>query len=120
MTKEIVYGVDDSKALTPADVRDALVTCFLRAHKEVVEDLLANSKDESNEQEFERLKLINIRQLIRIFFAKDGGDFDKPTKESLFKVIGRMKDFSASYRKPEIIEKHYNEIADLISKINTI
>jgi hypothetical protein len=109
----IIYGVDTTKPLTPYDVRDAIVECFLLAHSEALEDLKQYGK-ELTPIEFENMKKIDVRQLVRNFFIEVGGDYEHPTKESIIKVVGKLKEFSVNFRNPEIVEKHASEIMELL------
>lgn len=113
----IIYGVDTKKPFTAADVRDAIVLCFTQAHKEVLDELKKYSKEKITPQEWEEMKKINVRQLIRGFFKKVGGDYDKPTKYSLLLVINELANFASNFRSQKIIEKHYHEIQKLIDKL---
>ena len=110
----IIYGVDTTKPVTPYDVRDAIVECFILAHSEALDDL-KNYGKELTPIEFENIKEIDIRQLMRNFFSEVGGDYENPTKESIQGVIGKLKEFSVNFRNPEIIEKHASEIAELVN-----
>lgn len=53
-----------------------------------------------------------------VFFEKTGGDFNHPTKEMLEEVINQLADFSKNFRDPDVVSKHYNEIKELIDKLN--
>jgi hypothetical protein len=108
-----IYGIDLSGKVTPAMVRDAIIECFVRAHSEVLEMMKEYHKFESDEQ-FQQMKQLDVKILIKSKFDEIGADFDRPTKEDLAKVIDRLADFASNFRKPEIIKKHYNEIKQLI------
>jgi len=112
----IIYGIDTAKPVSPHDVRDAIVTCFVAAHAEILDDMKNYSGDMPSE-ELERLKLLNVQQLVRSFFKEVKGDFEEPTKESIMLVLGKLKEFAAHFRKPEIIEKHYGEIMELVKAL---
>ncbi|MBU0611890.1 hypothetical protein KKB58_00440, partial [Patescibacteria group bacterium] len=68
-------------------------------------------------EEIEKLKEINIEVMIKGLFKKNGDDYDKPTKESLIKIIGELKEFSKNFRAEDVIDKHYTEIMMLINKL---
>jgi len=109
----IIYGVDTKKKVTPIMVRDAIIRCFSEAHKEVLKLMEECSKGMS-EKDIERMKAIEIELIVKRCFDETGGDFNNPTKESLMKAIGKLAEFAAEFRQPEIIKKHYNEIKTLI------
>lgn len=112
----IIYGVDTTKPITPGDVRDAIVECFFLAHKEALEDM-GEYAESLLPEELEEAKRDYIKQLVRKFFQEVNGDYDKPTKESILRVLEKLKEFAAHFRKPEVIEKHYNEIMRLVNNI---
>lgn len=113
----IIYGVDTDKPFTPVDVREAIIGCFIEAHGEVLEQDLGSLVEEVGKEEFEKMKEINIRQLVRNFFEATYGDFENPTKEALIAVCDKLADFAKSFRQPEIIKKHYGEIMQLVNKL---
>ncbi len=112
----IIYGVDTTKPVSPHDVRDAIVACFVSAHSDALEDLKNYAADIKND-EFERMKVLNVQQMIRSFFKEVGGDFEAPTKESIVKVMEKLKEFAVHFRNPEIISKHYTEIIELVKAL---
>ncbi|MCF6277062.1 MAG: hypothetical protein L3J07_04490 [Candidatus Magasanikbacteria bacterium] len=113
MTK-LVYGVDTTKEVTPKDVRDATIKCFIKAHKEVLDDM---GEDGVDPKEIEKIKKMSIELQIKKTFEDVGADFDNPTKEDLLKACEKLAKFAENFRKPEIVNKHYSEIAGLIKKI---
>jgi hypothetical protein len=112
-----IYGVDTEKMVTPTAVRDAIIRCFVVAHKEILDDM-KDFGDFRSEKEFMEMKELNVELMIKKLFDDVGGDFDKPTKESLIKVCDKLAEFSKNFRKPEIIRKHYGEIMQLIKHLD--
>lgn len=112
----IIYGVDAEKPVSPSDVRDAIVECFTQAHSEALSELKNYNKDLSD-AEFEQIKRINVEQLIRNFFEETGGNFDKPTRDSIMPVLDKLREFAKNFRSPEVIQKHFEEICILLKKI---
>lgn len=100
----IIYGVDTGNRITPLMVRDAIVDCFYRAH----------AADSSIDYFAEDNKLY-CGKIVRKMFEDSGCDFENPDKESILKVIQKLKDFSANFRDPEIIKQHEAEIMELVS-----
>ena len=115
-SKNIIYGVDITKKVTPVMVRDAIVQCFYEAHCNVLE-LARDTFGKPSKKRFEEMKKIHVKDLIYDIFIKIEGDYDKPTKDDLLKVVENLKKFASFYRKPEIINKHVNEIMQLINRI---
>ena len=108
-----IYGVDTEKSVSPEDVRDAIVECFVSAHQEQLAEL-KEFMDEKSKADFEEMKRINIRQLMRNMFEETGGDFDIPTKGSIAAALGTLKEFGANFRNQAIVDKHYGEITKLV------
>ncbi len=111
-----LYGVDiHSESITPEQVRDAIVNCFVGAHGDTLKDF--KSYENLSEEEFEKIKRTDIESLIRGIFDEVGGDFNSPTKEILTRVIDRLAIFSKKFRNEDEVNKHYQEINSLIDKI---
>jgi len=112
----VIYGINTDEPVNPHDVRDAIVSCFVAAHEEILNDL-KNYAGDMPPEEFERIKLLNIQQLVRRYFKDVGGDFEEPTKEKILLVLEKLKEFASHFRNPEIIVKHYGEIMTLVQKL---
>jgi len=115
MEKEI-YGIDLTKEVTPLMVRDAIIVCFVNAHSETLEEMKKDFEFDSK-KEFEQMKQLNVEGAIKLQFDKIGADFKNPSKDSLIKVLEGLVKFSANFRGPEIIKKHYDEIKQLIERL---
>ena len=113
----IIYGVDVTNNVTPVMVRDAIIQCFYEAHCHVL-DLARETFGHPPEKKFEEMKKSHVKELVHDTFDKIGGDFNKPTKDDLLKVIETRKGFAKIYRKPDVIKKHVNEIMILINKLD--
>ncbi len=112
----IIYGIDTDKQVNPSDVRDAIVECFTQAHSEALSDL-ENYNTSLNKPDFEVMKRINVRQMIRNYFDEVGGNYENPNKDSIIKVLDKVKEFAENFRDKTTIEKHFNEISILLKKI---
>lgn len=108
MQGQLLYGVDISKPFTPIQVRDAMITCFIEAHKEDAEQ--RESVPTHNVVDY-------CKDVVRKGFKEVGGNFDDPTKESLQKVAFYLAAYSSSFRDPEIIENHKNQILSLVQRL---
>jgi len=113
----IIYGVDVTKNVTPVMVRDAIIQCFYEAHCNVLE-LARETFGHPPKKKFEEMKKMHVEELIHDAFDKIGGDFNKPTKDNLLKVLENLKEFASIYRKPDVIKKHVSEIMLLINKLD--
>ncbi len=112
-----IYGVDIDRPVSPKDVRDGIVECFAQAHKEQL-DKLKNHHLNVPCDEFEEIKKIEVRQILRKMFEDTGGDYDNPTKESILKALEKLKELALNFRDKSIVEKHYNEILGIIKKLS--
>ncbi len=107
MNEECIYGVNLNSEITPVMVRDAIVECFFKAH--CIDSGLGEG-DPSSVKKY-------CSDLIVEAFAKTGGDFNNPTKDSIFNVLGQLAEFSKNFRDPSVIRKHYNEIMRLVERL---
>ncbi|NIP33051.1 hypothetical protein GWN26_12930 [Candidatus Saccharibacteria bacterium] len=115
MAKKI-FGVDPGKSLKPKEVRDAIVQCFKAAHQRIIKENKGILK-ELEPEELEEIKNLDIKELIRFYFEKVGGDFDKPTKKSLKAVCDHLRGYARNFRSEEAIRQNYNQIMVLINRI---
>lgn len=115
MNKE-ARACDPSEEITPVTVRDTIIQCFVDAHKEVLE-MMKEYHEFKSEEEFEEMKKFDVKFLVKSKFDEIGADFEDPTKENLTEVISKLAEFAASFRKPEIIKRHYAEMTELINKL---
>ncbi len=113
----VIYGVDTEDEITPEKVRDAIIECFYNAHQEVLKDMYVISGEDKKTEEPNEIGRKYIEETIINYFIKVGGDFNKPTKEDILKVLEELKEFAKGFRSPEIIKKHYGEIMQLVEKL---
>ena len=102
----------NNENITPVVVRDKIIDCFYEAHGKLIEQRLSVS-DESKE-EFTKGSIISI---FKDQFEKTGGDFDNPTKESLFYAIINLAEFSKNFRDIDMIVNHFISMLNLINKL---
>ncbi|MBU2524419.1 hypothetical protein KKG71_04455 [Patescibacteria group bacterium] len=115
---ECIYGIDPTKPVTPLMVRNAITECFYQAHEEILNQLKTNDAV-ITEKEKKEMGKDQIKILIETFFEEVGGDYQNPKKEELIKVCDKLANFAQSFRAPEIIKKHYDEIVGLINLIKS-
>jgi uncharacterized protein YpuA (DUF1002 family) len=113
---KVIYGVDLDKKITPIIVRDAIIRCFVSAHKEVL-DQMRDCVTFRSQEEFEKMKEVNVTYLVKSIFTENRMDFNNPTKDDLIIVINKLAEIAKNFRSPEIIKKHYNEIKELIDRL---
>jgi len=112
-----IYGVETSKKVTPLMVRDAIIRCFKKAHEEVLNEMNKNREFKSSE-ELDNFEKIQVDLIVRSVFDDIGADFENPTKMEIIKVLAGLAKFATKFRKPEIIKKHYNQIMQLVEKLD--
>lgn len=105
MSKKI-YGIDLDQKITPLMLRDAIVSCFFKAHCEDT----GVEEDKASNKEY-------CRMLVEKSFEDVSGNFDDPSKEDIVNVVAKLADFSKSFRDPEIILKHKEQIELLLAKL---
>lgn len=112
---EKIYGVDINSNFSAEDVRDAMIVCFSQAHEDVLSQTFESGV--LSAEEIKNLKQINVVLMVKQMFEKIGGDYFKPTKESLIEVAGSLKEFARNFRSDAVVEKHYTEIMRLVEKL---
>jgi hypothetical protein len=112
----IIYGVDITKKIEPVMVRDAIIKCFYLAHNDVLE-LEWENFGKPLRKRFEMMKMEHVRNMVLDIFKKIDGNFNKPTKKDLFRVIENLKDLASDYREPKVIKNHFTEILLLVEKL---
>ena len=115
--KNVIYGIDITKKVTPVMVRDAIIQCFYEAHCHVLE-LARETFGHPPDNKFEEMKRSHVKEIVQDIFVKINGNYDKPTKENLLLVLKNLEGFASIYRKPKIIKKHVSEIMTLINKLD--
>ena len=109
-----IYCVDLSGKITPIQVRDAVIKCFMQAQGELMKYV-----GEITEFKPEEIEKIHVDHIIEKTFKEADGDFDYPSKETLIQVILKLKEYALGvFRDAEIIEKHMGEIKQLIDKLD--
>ena len=112
-----IYGVDTNKKVTPIMVRDAMIQCYYEAHCDILE-LARDSFYKPPKKKFEEMKKSHVKELIETLICNVGGNFNNPSKDCLNQVLNNLKKIASTYRAPEIIDKHVNEIKHLIDKLD--
>jgi len=84
-------------AMTPLKVRDSIIDCFTGAHQELIKSTL--DMDECEKEKFSRASVI---AMVKDQFNKTGGDYNNPTKESLFFLIIGLAELSKNLGLPVI------------------
>ncbi len=105
--KNILYGVDLDKLITPIMARDALVECFFQAH---CTDAGTGTDNPEINREY-------IKEIVEKAFADSGGNFENPTKQSILNTMGKLQNFAKNFRDPSIVQKHAGEMMRIVEKI---
>ena len=109
---KLMYGVNTTQKVTPIQVRDVIIICFVDAHREILE--APKEFVDMDEKEFEKFKFVDVKERIFSLIKENGGDLESPTKENLIYVVSQLKEFAANFRSMGIIAKHSGEIMELI------
>lgn len=108
-----LYGVDLDHPTTPIAARDALVQCFVEAH----DDILEQMNEFSDTPVTPGAKELTVKTLLKKMFAEHNGNFENPTKKDLINACNALRTFSEHFRDTAVIEKHFNEIKQIIALI---
>ena len=103
----LIYGVDPDGAVSPLMVRDAIVECFRQAH--CIDSGIITDDPSTNR--------IYCWESVKKAFTDAGADFDAPTKDTLLKALEKLKQFSLNFRDQSLVQKHFNEIMQLVGKL---
>lgn len=105
----------DLADVTPEKARDLIVKCFYEAQKETFirarKQIGVRSSDEDIYE--------SVVAGVRLAFKEADGNFEKPAKASLTKVVQILAKKSASWGTPEdIIEYHKKQIQKILDKLS--
>jgi len=110
---DLIYGVDKTKKIAPVQVRDAVIKCFILAHKEILD--APKEFVDMSDKEFEEVKFRDAKERVLSLIKDNKGDPENPTKEDLVYVVKKLREFAKNFRDPKVIEKHVKEIMELIN-----
>lgn len=100
--------------LSPERARDLVVQCFFEAQRETI----ARAKVRLGVAATDESIHTSAQGSLRAAFRKTGGDFERPTKESLFAAVQDLVGASASMgTPPDIIEHHRKIIEDALGRL---
>lgn len=104
----------DLADMTPVKARDLLIECFYNAQKETFLRARKQLGVVSSDEDIYASVVAGVRKA----FIEVDGDFDRPTKAVLSKVLEILVKKSISWETPkEIIEHHKSEIKKILEKL---
>jgi len=107
-----VVPATDLVGLTPEKARELIVRCFLEAQKET----FARARERLGQTPTEATLLASVEGAVRLAFRESGGDFDRPTAQSLEKVVEVLARKAGSWGTPEdVIHHHKGQIGRVLS-----
>jgi hypothetical protein len=107
----------DLQDLSPVKARDLVIRCFYEAQKET----FAMAKEKLHLPAGEQHILSSVISTIKSAFAEVGGDYEKPTVESLTGVVEVLAKKAAAWgTPPEIIEHHKGQIGLVIKRLASL
>jgi hypothetical protein len=118
--KNIIFGVDPEGEFTPADVKEAIIKCFAKAHDPVLSQIKDYSKyteGEISQEDFEKIKREQVEAMVRKTMDEKGGNFENPTKEDLKSLCDGLAEFAKNFRDQKMISQNYSKIMKLIEKL---
>lgn len=100
--------------LDATKARDLVVECFYQAQSETFQAQKERMGMSTDEEAVRK----TVLGAVRAAFAKAGGDFDYPTRESLSRAVDALALSAASWGTPrEIIEHHKAQIATVLDHL---
>ena len=108
------HAIKKGEKITPENVRDEMVECFLSAQKECLSLAAESMHRQVTEEDLRK----SVTVIIKGAFKEAEEDFDNPTKEALMKVMEILKRKSAATGKEaDIIQHHAGQMMDLLMKL---
>ncbi|MCD6523285.1 MAG: hypothetical protein J7K68_06125 [Candidatus Diapherotrites archaeon] len=103
MMKKDWYQKALEKPITPENLRDALIECYMSVHH-------CAFKKQVVPKEAIILQIKNV-------FRTVGADFDHPTKKDLENVVEEMRHTLCAIIDGKDVETHYKQMKDLIKRL---
>ncbi|MEW5764520.1 MAG: hypothetical protein ACOYXN_09415 [Acidobacteriota bacterium] len=100
-----VVPAADLLNLTPEKARGLIVRCFLEAQKET----FARARERLGQTPTEEALLANVEGAVRLAFRESGGEYDRPTPESLGKVVEVLARKAGSWGTPDDVIRHHRD-----------
>ena len=100
--------------MTPHEVRDELVRCFVEAQYEKIHELAKRLGSNHKRQDVEQMIAIQVKEA----FARVGASYEEPRREDFPKVMEVLVQKASAIGKPrEEIEQHRRQIEALLSRL---
>lgn len=115
MSEEKICGETGDPCDSKGVLRE-IEKCFVEAHKGQIEGSLLEGTDLGEKEKGDIIQL-NVKELVRGFIEKEGGDYNNPQKEDLTNAINKLKDFASNFRDQSIIQKNYEKIKKMIDEL---
>lgn len=100
--------------MTPQEVRDELVRCFVEAQYEKIHELAKRLGSAHERKDVEQMIALQVKEA----FARVSADYEKPTREDFPRVMEVLVQKASAIGKPkEEIEQHRRQIEALLSRL---
>ena len=96
---------ENKENLTIIEARQALVDCFTIEPCHIIGQTTGKEINKS------------IENLLRQTFKKVGGNYDKPTKEDIIKVMDELKIIAKQFTDQDVIENNYKLMLGILNKV---
>ncbi len=109
-----VFGVYLDQDYNAADVRDAMLKCFVQANGENIAKAMDIDLPEDQNQRSAKLNKLT-ESFIRQAFKETSGNYDAPTKQSIIAALDKLKEYAEKQgHSQEMISDHVSQIMKLI------
>jgi hypothetical protein len=100
--------------LTPEKARDLIVNCLLETQREV----FMRQRENLGLACDERSIMHSVNGAVRLAFAKTGGDFNNPTKDSLMAAVESLSRTVATWgTPPEVVEQNSSQVMIMMRRL---
>jgi len=105
----------DLAGISPMKARDLVIRCFFEAQRETFERA---NKHLGQRGATDEGIMQNVTMAVKMVFKETGGDFEKPSKESLRKVVESLARKASVWGTPQdIIDHHKGEIEKILKAL---
>ncbi|MCE5203071.1 MAG: hypothetical protein ABFC80_00940 [Coriobacteriales bacterium] len=100
--------------LSALEARDIMFECCYTLHGPHFELTKSSLGIRSDEQRVKQ----SVKGMLRLAFKRVDGDYDRPTRDHLLKVIEVMSEQSLSWGTPEdVVDRHMNELRRVMARV---
>ena len=107
-----VVDLNGKTELTPVEVRNIIVKCFIEAQKETIKRAATKLGRSTSEETIAG----SIQTLVKMSFKRVGANYDNPKQSDFTEVVGTLAKKARAMGTPQdIIDHHLKQIDEVIN-----